>query len=103
MVFFKYKIANVERMSENTRVCQFYLRGRCKRDKCEFKHPGEIANSQQQRYIKSDSVERSRSKERRVRRYESDEDRIDSSDEDAEEERERQRLREDRVKVVVCF
>ena len=62
-------------MSENVRVCQFYLRGRCKREKCEFKHPQELVNRPQVSLSKSGSVERSRSKDRKVRTYESDEDR----------------------------
>ena len=33
-------------MSENVRVCQFFLRGRCKREKCQFRHPLEVAGSQ---------------------------------------------------------
>ena len=86
-------------MSENVRVCQFYLRGRCKREKCEFKHPQELVNRPQQ-LLKGESLERSRSKDKKVRKYESDEDRIDSSDDDNEELRERQRRR---VKVVKCL
>ena len=89
-------------MSENVRVCQFYLRGRCKREKCEFKHPQELVNRPQQ-LLKGESLERSRSKDRKVRIYESDEDRIDSSDDDSEELRERQRRRDERVKVVKCL
>ena len=93
-------MTNVVKMSENVRVCQFYLRGRCKREKCEFKHPQELVNRPQVSLSKSGSVERSRSKDRKVRIYESDEDRIDSSDDDNEELRERQRRR---VKVVKCL
>lgn len=29
-------------MGENARVCQFFLRGRCQRQKCEFRHPAEL-------------------------------------------------------------
>ena len=90
------------KMSDNVRVCQFYLRGRCKREKCEFKHPQELVNRPQQ-LLKGESLERSRSKDRKVRIYESDEDRIDSSDDDSEELRERQRRRDERVKVVKCL
>jgi hypothetical protein len=28
-------------MSDVPRICQFFLRGRCSRQKCEFRHPGE--------------------------------------------------------------
>ena len=90
-------------MSENVRVCQFYLRGRCKREKCEFKHPQELVNTNRPQLLKGESLERSRSKDRKVRKYESDEDRIDSSDDDNEELRERQRRRDERVKVVKCL
>jgi hypothetical protein len=28
-------------MSDVPRICQFFLRGRCSRQKCEFRHPGD--------------------------------------------------------------
>ena len=29
-------------MGDNARVCQFFLRGRCQRQKCEFRHPADL-------------------------------------------------------------
>ena len=64
-------------MSESVRVCQFYLRGRCNREKCEFRHPVELGTSK--KVINSQSKGRSRSRERRLRTDDSD-DNIDGSD-----------------------
>ena len=45
------------KMSERTRVCQFFLRGRCQRQNCEFLHPKDLPERDRER-------EREREKER---------------------------------------
>ena len=66
-------------MSESVvRVCQFYLRGRCNREKCEFRHPVELATCK--KVLNSQSKDRSRSRERRLRGADDSDDNIESSD-----------------------
>ena len=77
-------------MNETARVCQFYLRGRCKREKCEFKHPQEFASRQQ-----TFSLVKPRLK-RKVRDLDSDQEIFDSSDDDDEDLKDRLKLREEK-------
>lgn len=86
-------------MSENVRVCQFFLRGRCKREKCQFRHPLEVAGSQNHAEISNNSRARSRSSDRRfVKSCSSDDAGMIDSSEDEEEMKERQLFREERAK-----
>lgn len=88
-------------MSENVRVCQFFLRGRCKREKCQFRHPLEVAGSQNHAEISNNSRARSRSSDRRfVKSCSSDDAGMIDSSEDEEEMKERQLFREERAKVL---
>merc|ERR1712107_129613 len=68
---------------------QFYLRGRCKREKCDFKHPPEFASRQQ-----AFSWVKPRLK-RKVRDLDSDQEIFDSSDDD-DDLKDRLKLREER-------
>ena len=85
-------------MSENVRVCQFYLRGRCHREKCEFRHPANVGSGLSQNKIKESIASET------VRRfnYKSEDEPNDSSD-DSDEVRDRSRIRVEREKVVIAF
>jgi len=36
-------------MGDTARVCQFFLRGRCQRQKCEFRHPADLEREKEKR------------------------------------------------------
>lgn len=37
------------RMGDTARVCQFFLRGRCQRQKCEFRHPADLLEKEKEK------------------------------------------------------
>ena len=94
-------VKEYQKMSENVRVCQFFLRGRCKREKCQFRHPLEVAGAQNHAELSNNPRARSRSSDRRIVKSCSSDDAgmIDSSEDDEEEMKERQLFREEREKV----
>jgi len=82
--------------NEIVRVCQFYLRGRCHREKCEFRHPANVGIGVSQNKVKESVA----SDPLRKINYKSD-DSSDSSD-DSDEVRDRSRIRVEREKIA-CY
>ena len=45
-------------MGDTARICQFFLRGRCQRQKCEFRHPADLEKEKEKRPNGNDRDER---------------------------------------------
>ena len=67
----------------NVRICQFFLRGKCQRQNCQFLHSVELIQHINGR--KSDVVQRSRSREMRDQGKESVDDTVSSDEEERKE------------------